>query len=148
MSSGQTKGEILVTNVLAPYSVEPILLSVVCQMIHQIMTRKKNPLSFHSWTDKWRSNCLLHFYKDFHETKDNIKLLISCPIINQILLIYKKCPADTASVNLGQFNSLYKFIKENENILLAKTAQSWSQHIAGACYFFPPPINLIHLHLK
>nr|KAF6444299.1 hypothetical protein HJG59_008591 [Molossus molossus] len=126
MSCGRTKGEILITDVLAPYSVELILsdltndhafYSISSDMLNH-GNKKVFPLALRYFDLKnGVSNRLLDFYDEFNETSENIKQTI-VDILSKYKLDFAHLSAYSAD---SKFHSVYKLLdKENEKILPAK----------------------------
>nr|XP_012606182.1 uncharacterized protein LOC105863530 isoform X1 [Microcebus murinus] len=132
MSCGRTKGEILITDVLAPYSVELILSDLtndhgfysISSNVLNHGNKKVFPLALRYFDLKnGVSNRLLDFYEDFNETSENIKQKI-VDILSKYKLDFSHLSAysaDSADVNYNKFHSVYKLLtKENEKILPAE----------------------------
>ncbi|XP_058409245.1 uncharacterized protein LOC131412973 [Diceros bicornis minor] len=132
MSCGRTKGEILITDVLAPYSVELILSDLssnhafygISSDVLNHGNKKVFPLALRYFDLKnGVSNRLLDFYEDFNETSENIKQKIM-DMLSKYKLDFAHLSAysaDSADVNFSKFHSVYKLLtKENEKILPAE----------------------------
>lgn len=125
ISCGRTKGEILITDVLAPYSVELVLSFLTNgHVFYSLSTtgdapnhghKKIFPLALRYFDLKnGVSDRLLDFYEDCNETPEILKQKI-VDILSKYKLDLAHLSAyssDCANVNFSKFHSVYKLLNE------------------------------------
>uniref|UniRef100_A0A3B1JVS3 HAT C-terminal dimerisation domain-containing protein n=1 Tax=Astyanax mexicanus TaxID=7994 RepID=A0A3B1JVS3_ASTMX len=137
MSCGRTKAASLVTDVLAPASVESCdkkahtpFFSVASDASNH-GTTKLFPLSLRYWTPKLESK-ILDFYEDSHESAATIHCQITSKLEENGLQLdmISAYTADNASVNYGKNNSVFQKLKaDNSGIIKANCVA----HIVHNC---------------
>ncbi|KAK7879558.1 hypothetical protein WMY93_033730 [Mugilogobius chulae] len=152
MSCGRTKAASIITNVLAPLSVEKCIKELTTPMFpstsdkysykpfYSVASDASNhcstklfPLAVRYWTPEVGLKSIVYdFYEDSEETAASIHLQIMNKLKENNLELERisSYTADNASVNYGKFNSVYQKLKiDNPGILKANCVA----HIVHNC---------------